>query len=417
MTLVEDLKARGLVEHSSAPAEEILGTPRTVYLGIDPTADSLQIGNLAVILLMKRLANAGHKLIFLVGGGTGMIGDPREKGERVLLDEKTLAVNTRALQKQLRALLGKTPFKMVDNASWLTRISLVPFLREIGKLFTVNDLIKREIIAKRLATPDESISYTEFTYSLLQGYDYLVLNEKYGCDLQVSGSDQWTNILSGVELIRKRTGRTAYALTMPLITDSLGKKFGKSEGNAIWLDPKKTSHFAFYQFWLNLPDDGLEKYLKTYTFLPPEEIEGLMGLHKMDPQRRVAQKRLAKEVLEIVHGPTMATHVALAAEALFGGGSFENMNRETRAIVLTEAPSLKLTGADLKAGYSLIDALVAGNLASSKGDARRLIEGKGISLAGKQIDDVNYHIGESDLKDGLALLRKGKREVLLLVLK
>lgn len=417
MNLVEELKGRGLIEHSSAPAEEILGTPRTVYLGIDPTADSLHVGHLVSILLMKRLANAGHKLIFLVGGGTGMIGDPREKGERILLDEKTLAANTRALQKQLHALLGKTPFKMVDNADWLTRIALVPFLREIGKLFTVNDLIKREIIAKRLATPDESISYTEFTYSLLQGYDYLVLNEKYECDLQIGGTDQWTNLLSGVDLIRKRTGRAAYALTVPIITDSTGKKFGKSEGNAVWLDPNKTSHFAFYQFWLNLPDDGLEKYLKTYTLLPLAEIEGLMGLHKMDPQRRVAQKRLAKEVAQIVHGETMATHVALAAEALFGGGSFENMNRETKAIVLTEAPSLKLTKADLAAGYPLIEALVAGSLASSKGEARRLIEGKGISLSGKQIDDVNYQIGEGDLTDGLTLLRKGKREVLLLIKK
>ncbi len=417
MDLAEDLKARGLLEYASATPEVIFGTKRTAYLGIDPTADSLQIGNLAVILLMKRLASAGHKLIFLVGGGTGMIGDPREKGERVLLDEKTLEHNTRAIARQLTKVLGKTEFTMHDNAEWLTRIQLVPFLREIGKLFTVNDLIKRDLVAKRLATPDESISFTEFSYALLQGYDYLVLNEKYKCDLQVGASDQWTNILSGVDLIRKRAGREAYAFTMPLITDSTGKKFGKSEGNAIWLDSMKTTSFAFYQFWLNLPDEGIEKYLKTYTFLPLNEIEALMQMHQMDPQRRVAQKALAKHVTEIVHGPTIATHVAMAADALFGGGSFESLNRETRAIVLTEAPSLKLAKTDLAAGYPLIDALVAGNLASSKSEARRLIESKGISIAGEQLTDVNYQIGSETLKDGYALIRKGKREVLLLVLK
>ncbi len=415
MNLVEELKTRGLVEHSSAPVEAILSEPRTVYLGIDPTADSMQIGNLAIVLLMKRLADAGYTPIFLVGGGTGMIGDPREKGERSLLDTKTLAHNTRALQKQLYKILGKTKFRMVDNAAWLTKIRLFDFLREIGKLFTVNDLVKREVIAKRLATPDESISFTEFSYALLQGYDYLVLNEKYTCNLQVGGSDQWTNIISGVELIRKRTGREAYALTMPIIADATGKKFGKSEGNAVWLDPKKTSPFAFYQFWLNLPDEGVEKYLKVYTFLPLEEIEALMQLHHTSPGRRVAQKRLAKLVTEIVHGPTLATHTALAAEALFGGGTFESLNAETRAIVLTEAPSLKLTKAEMTAGYPLIDALVASKLASSKGDARRLIEGKGISIAGKPIEDVNYHIGEGDFKGDMALIRKGKREVLLVV--
>jgi tyrosyl-tRNA synthetase len=417
MKLAEELKARRLIEHSSAPIELILKEPRTVYLGIDPTADSMQIGNLAVVLLMKRLADAGNKLIFLVGGGTGMIGDPRENGERSMLDEKTLGNNTRALQKQLYKILGKTSFRMVDNADWLTRIRLVPFLREIGKLFTVNDLIKREIIAKRLATADESISYTEFTYALLQAYDYLVLNEKYKCDLQIGASDQWTNILSGVELIRKRAGREAYALTMPLVTDASGKKFGKSEGNAVWLDAAKTSPYAFYQFWVNVPDDGVEKYLKAYTFMPLEEIESLMAKHRASPQARLAQKALAEIVTEIVHGPTASNHAALATEALFGALPFEELPRETRAIALSEAPSLKLGKADLAAGYPLVDALVAGGLASSKSDARRLIESKGISITGAQAADANYQIGEGDVKEGYGLIRKGKREVLILVLK
>src|SRR3989344_2775133 len=214
MTLAEDLKARGLVEHFSAPVEQMLGEPRTCYLGIDPTSDSIQIGNLAVVLLMKRLGDAGHKLVFLVGGATGQIGDPKERGERTLLDEKTVAANTRALQKQLKSVLNGISFRMVDNADWLSKVRLLPFLRDVGKYFTVNDLVKRDIIKKRLETPDESISYTEFTYALLQGLDYLTLHEKFGVDLQIGGSDQWTNILSGVDLVRKRLGKQVYALGM-----------------------------------------------------------------------------------------------------------------------------------------------------------------------------------------------------------
>lgn len=417
MNLAEELKGRGLVEHASAPIEAILNEPKTVYLGIDPTADSMHVGHLAGLLLMKRLAQAGHTLIFLVGGGTGMIGDPKERGERTLLDEKVLAHNTRALQKQLIKILTKVGFRLVNNAEWLTRISLIPFLRDVGKMFTVNELVKRDIIAKRLATPDESITYTEFTYALLQGYDYLVLNEKYQCSVQIGGSDQWTNILSGVELIRKRVGREAFAFTYPLVTDSTGKKFGKSEGNAVWLDGNKTSPFAFHQFWLNLPDEDIEKYLKVYTFLPIEEITALMQLHQAAPQARMAQKRLARLVTEIVHGPTIATHVTLATDVLFGGGSFESMNRATRAIALTEAPTLTLTKAELAEGRPVVDLLVTSGLATSKGDARRLIESNGISLGGVLITDVVHKIAADDLKAGYALLRKGKREVLLLVLK
>ncbi len=282
MNLAEELKARGLVEHFSAPVEQMLSKPRTVYIGVDPTADSLHIGHLTWVLLMKRLGDAGNKLVFLVGGGTGMIGDPKEKGERPILDEKTVVKNTSALKSQLKKVLGTTTFKMVDNADWLLSVKLVPFLRDVGKYFTVNDLIKREIIKKRLNTPDESISYTEFSYSLLQGFDYFTLYEKYGVDLQIGGSDQWTNLLSGVDLIHKRLGKDVYALSFPLITDSTGKKFGKSEGNAIWLDAKKTSPFQFYQFWMNLPDAGIEKYLRDpdlnfFIHTAPVKNENLYG--------------------------------------------------------------------------------------------------------------------------------------------
>lgn len=417
MTLADELKARGLVEHSSAEPEKVFAAPRTVYIGVDPTADSLHVGHLAWVLLMRRLGDAGYKLIFLVGGGTGMIGDPKEKGERVMLDEKTVAANTRALQRQLKDLLGRISFRMVDNAEWLVKERLLPFLRDVGKYFTVNDLIKREIIAKRLATPDESISFTEFTYALLQGFDYFTLNQKYGVDLQIGGSDQWTNVLSGVDLIRKRLGKEVYAFAFPLVTDASGKKFGKSEGNAVWLDPKKTSPFRFYQFWINLPDEGIEKYLKVYTFLPLQEIDALMELHKRNPGERQAQETLARLVTELVHGPAATAQAAAASDALFGDTLFHELSRDALAVALAEAPSVTLAKHDVADGSSLAEALVAGGLASSKSDARRLIAGKAVSLSGQIVTDPDVKLYPGDLSSGYALVRKGKQGVLLLVLK
>lgn len=417
MTFAEELKARGLVEHASAEPAKIFEKPRTAYLGIDPTADSMQIGNLAVVLLMKRLADAGSSLVFLVGGATGQIGDPKEKGERSLLDEKTVAKNTKALKTQLKAILGRTPFRMVDNADWLTKVKLIPFLRDIGKHFTVNDLVKRDLIKKRLETPDESISYTEFTYSLLQGYDYMTLHEKYGVDLQVGASDQWTNILSGVDLIHKKLGEDVYAFTAPLVTDAAGKKFGKSEGNAVWLDPEKTSPFTFYQFWKNLPDAKVEDYLKIYTFMPLNEIAALMELHRRDPGQRQAQETLARLVTEIVHGPAATAQAAAATDALFGGTPFTELSREAKQVALAEAPSVTLTKKQLEEGYPLAEALAATGLASSKSDARRLIEGKAVILSGQTVLNADQKVYPGDLADGYALVRKGKQGVAILVLK
>ncbi len=414
MNLADELEARGLVENASAPVAAILGMPRTVYLGSDPTADSLQVGNLATVLLMKRLGVAGHKLIFLVGGGTGMIGDPRETGERQLLDEKTLAKNTAALKRQLTSILHGTRFTMVDNADWLGKVKLIPFLRDVGKYFTVNELVKRDLIARRLATQDESISFTEFTYALLQGYDYLMLNRDYACDLQVGGSDQWTNLLSGVDLIRKKEGKEAFAFTIPLVTDAAGKKFGKSEGNAIWLDPAKTSPFRFYQFWINLPDEGIERYLNVYTFMAPAEIAALMELHRRKPQDHEAQETLARLVTEIVHGPAAAAQAAAATDALFGTTPFSELSRDALAVALAEAPSHAISRAEIAGGYPLADALAAGGTAASKSEARRLIEGKGITLNGMTITDANQKLYPGDLPGGFGLVRKGKRDVLIL---
>ncbi len=412
MTLAEELTARGLVEHTSAELETILKEPRTVYLGVDPTADSMQAGNLVLVLLMKRLADAGHKIILLVGGGTGMIGDPKEKGERALSDVRTVNKNKKALKAQMQQILGRR-ITLVDNADWLLKIKMVDFLRDIGKHFTINELIKRDIIKRRLENPDDSISYTEFAYSLLQGYDYLELNKKYKCNLQVGGADQWINILSGVELIRRKEGREAFALTCPLVTDANGKKFGKSEGNAVWLSAGKTSPYSFYQFWLNQPDALVEQYLKFYTFMPVMEIELLCELHARTPGKREAQKTLARLVTELVHGKEAAMRSIAASEVLFGERQLSKLSREERAVLLKEAPSIKISLSNITAGYSVVDALVESSLATSKTDARRLIEGKGVSINGNTIETVETQITTAYFENGLALLRRGKQLSLL----
>jgi len=415
MNLAEDLKARGLVEHSSAPIETILSKPRKVYFGADPTADSFHVGHLVPILLTRRLAQAGHEVTLLVGGGTGMIGDPKEKGERPLLDAKTIERNKKALRRQLQQVLGKK-VRVVDNADWLLKVNLVDFLREIGKHFTINDLVKRDLIKRRLEDPDDSISYTEFAYSLLQGYDFYELNRTKGVDLQVGGSDQWTNMLSGVDLIRRKLGKEAYTFTGPIVTDSTGRKFGKSEGNAVWLDPEKTSPFAFYQFWLNQPDEDIEKYFKIYTFIPLPEIARIMEEHRKDPASREGQETLARALTELVHGAAATACAVAASSALFGKDGLGALSKEARLMLLSEAPSIPVLKKDVAAGLSVLDVLATSSLASSKSDARRLTEGKGVSLNGETVSPEQKLL-EADFRDGLALLKKGKRDALVLVLK
>lgn len=405
MNLIEDLMARGLLEHHSAEPAKILEKKRTVYLGVDPSNDSMQVGNLAVILLMRRLSAAGHRIILLVGGGTGMIGDPRESGERQLADAKTIARNAKALRAQMQKIIGSR-VTLVNNADWLLKAKLVDFLRDIGKHFTVNELVKRDIIRRRLETPDESISYTEFAYALLQGYDYLILNQKYGTDLQVGGSDQWTNLLSGVELIRRKLGKEAYALTIPLVTDSTGKKFGKSEGNAVWLDSKKTSPFQFYQFWLNQPDSEVGKYLKFYTFLSPTEIDAMMEMHGRNPERRVAQKRLAEEVTTLVHGKLEAERAQKFTDVLFGNAPFDSLAPVERDALFAAVPS-----ATVSLGQAIVDTLATGGFVSSKAEARRLITSKGIRLNGETVE-ADRPLEAGDFNNGLAVLQKGKSEKL-----
>ena len=414
MDLAKELEARGLIEHTSADLAAVLGKKRTVYLGVDPTADSIHAGHLMVILTLRRLSLAGHKIILLVGGGTAMIGDPRESGERQLADKKVIERNKKALKAQMQQIIG-AKVKLVDNADWLLKVKLIDFLRDIGKHFTVNELIKRDIIKRRLDNPDDSISYTEFAYSLLQGYDYFILNQKHGVDLQIGASDQWTNILSGVELIRRKLGKEAFALCTPLVTDANGKKFGKSEGNAVWLDAQKTSPYTFYQFWLNQPDEMVEKYLKCFTFMPVLEIEALCELHRRNPGRREAQKMLAHQVTEIVHGKDAALRSIAVSETLYGDRALSTLSREEQTMILEEAPTLKIAAADLAYGYSIVDALANSELASSKSEARRLIEGKGVTLNDEKIESADENLVSVNFQNGLAMLKRGKQILILVI--
>lgn len=407
MELAKELTNRGLVEQTSADLDKILSKKRTVYVGVDPTADSLHIGHLVWVFLLKRLADAGHKVILLVGGGTGMIGDPKEQGERVLLDESVTDDNAESLKVQLSGLVGeRADLVMVNNAKWLREVKFLPFLRDVGKHFTVNDLIKREVIKRRLETPDESISYTEFTYALLQAYDYWELHKRYGCDLQIGGSDQWTNILSGVDLIRKREGEEVFAFSFPLITDAAGKKFGKSEGNAVWLDSKKTSPFQFYQFWLNVEDEKVIDYLKIYTDLSLEEIDNLAESHKAEPGVRLAQRTLADAVTHFVHGEAAPAAAARVSEILFSAVGVRDLSVADRDLLLENAPTYKNTG-DPK----LVDVLVESGLVASKRQAREFIESGAVSLNGEKLTDVEANLSTSDL----AVLRRGKRNAVLLL--
>ena len=410
MKLSEVLKERGYAyQQSSETLEEITdGAKRTVYLGIDPSADSLHIGNLMGLLVLRRFLEDGHKVILLTGGGTGMVGDPGGKSEeRNLLDEETIEKNSKAVAAQIRTVFGSDDFIEENNAKWLSKLSLLEFLRDIGKHFTVNSMIKKDIVRDRL-DKESPISFTEFSYSLLQGYDYLHLNQEYGCDVQVGGSDQWSNILAGVEFIRRKTEKTVYALTWPLIINkSTGKKFGKSESGAIWLDAKKTSPFEMYQFLLNSEDEAVEEYLLKLTMLSWSDIEAVMLGHKTDPSKRIAQRTLALEVVTIVHGAAAAQRAQLVTEALFGDTEISDAGWDA---ISTDAPSKKVA-----VGSSLIDALVNTGLAESKTQARQFLSSGAISLNGESMSDEKRMFEESDFSKGAALLKRGKRNISILV--
>lgn len=415
MKLSELLRERGYVyQHSSATLEEITdGIKRTLYLGVDPTGDSMHVGQLQGLMVLRRFVEGGHKLIIIVGGGTGMIGDPGGKSaERNLLDDATVEKNSEALRKQFSQLLGGVAFEMVNNADWLRALNMMEFLRDVGKYFTVNEMVKRDSVRPRLETPEQSISYTEFSYMLLQAYDYLELHKRYACDLQVGGSDQWGNILSGVELIRRTTGDTAYAFSWPLLVDkATGKKFGKSEGGAVWLDSAKTSPYQFYQFWFNVSDDVVDEFLYKMTLIAKEDITEIMRTHGTDKAARHAQMRLAREVTTLVHGAVVAESAEQVSKALFSEMSIASISEDSRILLSKEAPN-----AGVKLGTFLVDALVSTNLASSKREARQFVSDGAVTISGEEVTDVARTLSEGDFHSGIALLKRGKRNVAVLVL-
>ena len=414
MTLSQELEARGFVHQmvGSSLAEIVDGEKRTIYHGIDPSADSAHAGNFVIWMLLRHLAAAGHKIIFLVGGGTGMIGDPKPDAERQLKDEAEVAANVQKLRAQAEQFFGEHPVEFVDNADWLKELRLIDFLRDIGKHYTVNELIKKDAIATRLQS-DTGLSYTEFAYPVLQGYDFYQLYKEKNCTVQVGGSDQWGNLVSGVELIRRKLQGEAYVITTPLVIDKVtGKKFGKSEGNAVWLDPEKTSPYEFYQFWLNVDDESVVEHLKRFTLLPLERIAAIAAESQPDPAKRLAQKELALAVTTLVRGEALAAAAAGVSELLFGAGTLQDLSAEQREMLLQNAPA-----AVAIIGAPLVDVLVESGLASSKREARTFIESGAVTLQTEKVTDVERALQETDFTNGLALLRRGKKQLSVLTRK
>jgi tyrosyl-tRNA synthetase len=408
MSLSEELTNRGFIHQFSTEtlAEILDGEQRTIYHGIDPSADSAHAGNFVIWMLLRHLANAGHKIIFLVGGATGMIGDPKPDAERQLKAFSDIDANVQKIKIQARSFFTGTEVEFVNNYDWFKNISLLDFLRDIGKHYTVNELIKKDAIATRLQS-DTGLSYTEFAYPLIQGYDYLELYKEKGCTVQVGGSDQWGNMISGVELVRRKLGKEVSVVTVPLVIDkATGKKFGKSEGNAVWLDAAKTSPYEFYQFWLNVSDESVVDYLKLFTFLSLEEIAEIETIFSNNPSDRIAQKTLARAVTAIVHGEATTHAVVSVTEILFGNGSLATLSVEAKKLLLENAPTLAGV-----IGKNIIDVLVESGLSTSKREARTFVESGAVSLNEEKVVDTSFVINSDQFHNGVALLRRGKKQV------
>ncbi|WP_189349772.1 tyrosine--tRNA ligase [Zhihengliuella salsuginis] len=406
----QELKWRGVVHVSTdeAALEELLaGDPITYYVGFDPTAPSLHLGHLVQLLNMRRLQLAGHKPLGLVGGSTGLIGDPRQTAERVLNPREVVAEWVAKLQGQVENYLsfdGENAARMVNNLDWTAPLSAIDFLREIGKHFRVGTMIKKENVAARLNS-DEGISYTEFSYQILQGMDFLQLYRDYGCVLQTGGSDQWGNLTSGTELVRKVEGKSVHAFGTPLITNADGTKLGKSEGNAIWIDAEMCSPYAFYQFWLNTADADVAERLKVFTFLSRAEIEDLEAATTERPFAREAQKRLAHEVTSLVHGADATEKVIAASQALFGKGDITELDVDTLRAATAELPNVTVAGE-----RTLVDLLVESSLVQSKSEARRAVGDGGAYVNGQKVTDPDALIGAAHVMHGrYVLLRRGKK--------
>jgi tyrosyl-tRNA synthetase len=405
----DEILWRGLVHVSTDAAalkQLLAGPPITYYCGFDPTAPSLHLGNLVQLLLMRRLQLAGHKPLGLVGGSTGLIGDPKPTSERTLNEESVVAEWVRYLQAQVAKFLsfdGDNAARLVNNLDWTAPMSAIEFLRDIGKHYRVGTMLKKDAVSARLNS-DDGISYTEFSYQILQGLDFRRLHLDYGCILQTGGSDQWGNLTSGVDLVKRAEGATVHAIGTPLVTNSDGRKFGKSEGNAVWLDPALTSPYAMYQFWLNTDDADVVDRLKVFTFLPRAEIERLEAAVASEPFRREAQRRLAYEVTSLVHGIGATDAAIAAAQALFGQGDLAALDSSTLEAALRELPSTT-TKRDAPIAQLLVDT----GLTSSLSDARRAIGQGGVYLNNEKIDDEAATVAGRTLPNWMAVLRRGKK--------
>ncbi len=428
MNFVEELKWRGMIHDIMPGTEEMLGKEMvSAYVGIDPTADSLHIGHLVGVMMLKHFQHAGHRPLPLIGGATGMIGDPSGKSqERNLLDEKTLRKNQEALKKQISNFLDfdtDAPNRavMVNNYDWMKDYSFLDFIRDVGKHITVNYMMAKDSVKKRLGAESKSgMSFTEFTYQLVQGYDFLELYRNYNCKLQMGGSDQWGNIVTGTELIRRIDGGEAFALTCPLITKADGGKFGKTEEGNVWLDPRRTSPYKFYQFWLNVSDEDAEKYLKIFTMLSKQEIEALVKEHGEAPHIRVMQKKLAEELTVMVHSREEYDMAVEASGILFGKGTTESLKAIPEDLflqVFEGVPQFEVPSSDID--MDVLDLLaIETAVFSSKGEARRLVSGGGVSINKQKVTGAEQKITAGDfINEKYLLVQKGKKNYYLIRVK
>lgn len=427
MNFVEELQWRGMIHNIMPGTEEQLAKETTTaYVGIDPTADSLHVGHLVSVMMMKHFQLAGHKPIFIIGGATGMIGDPSGKSqERNLLDEATIRHNQEAIKAQLSRFIDFTSDApnaaiMLNNYDWMKNFSFLEFIRDIGKHITVNYMMAKDSVKKRLSAESaHGMSFTEFTYQLVQGYDFLHLRTTHNCKLQMGGSDQWGNITTGTELIRRKTDLEAFALTWPLMTKSDGKKFGKTESGNIWLDPKRTSPYKFYQFWLNTTDLDAEKYIKIFTILPPAEIDTLIERHRENPGARELQKVLAKEITVLIHGEEAYNSALEASNILFGkatADSLRKLDEDTLLAVFEGVPQFNVSLEEIKSGIGIIDFLAEKTtILNSKGEARRALKANGISINKEKVNDTLI-LNEDNLISGKYILaQSGKKNYFLVI--
>lgn len=426
MNILEELRWRGLFSDCTDAGElgrKLAAGPVTLYCGFDPTADSLHVGHVVPLLALRRFQLAGHHPIAVAGGATGSIGDPSGKSaERRLLTKEEIQANVEAVQPQLARLLdfeaAANPARLVNNADWTAPVSYLDFLREVGKHFSVNMMVAKESVRARMEDREAGISYTEFSYMLLQAFDFYHLCGEFDCELQIGGSDQWGNITAGVELIRRKLGRASFGLTLPLITKADGTKFGKTEAGTVWLDPRRTSVYKFYQFWIRADDRDVIRYLRFFTFLDREEIEALAAQHEQNPGGREAHKALAESLTRLIHGEA-ATREAVRASSILFGGELTGITEGTFNEIVGEVPTAELAGADFDGdGKPMVDLLAESGLCASKGQARKDVQGGGVYLNNERVGDLQASVTRDQLLFGRhLLLRKGKRNYLVVTVK